>query len=94
MNCREVQPLAGNYLDGELPDELCDRIRRHLLRCPACREEYDGLRMTAELLRETHVAPAPGEAFVQEALGALARELALPEAGAETPGQLVLGIRD
>jgi anti-sigma factor RsiW len=90
MTCRDAQALAGNYLDGELPDEMCDRLRRHLLKCAACREECDSLRMAVEVLRETHGPPAAGEAFVREMLETLARELGLPAREEETPGQLVL----
>jgi len=94
MNCRDVQALNGNYLDGELPEELCDRMRRHLLGCPACREEMNSLRMTLEVLRETHAQPSLSESFAGSALETLARELRLPAREAETPGQLVLGIRE
>ena len=93
MNCRDTQGLAGNYLDGELPEEMCDRVRRHLLKCPACREEFDTLRMAAEVLRGIE-APAAGEEFIRSALETMARELDLPAREAEAPGQLVLRMRE
>jgi anti-sigma factor RsiW len=92
MNCRDAQGLAGNYLDGELPEELCDRLQRHLLRCGACREEFESLRMAAEVLAAATKAPAVREEFVTAALEALRRELDISPAAAEQPGQLVLGI--
>ncbi len=92
MNCRDAQSLASNYLDGELPEELCDRLRGHLLRCAACRAELDSLRMAVEVLTETHAPAAPGEAYVAAALAALERELDLPAPELERPGQLVLPV--
>ena len=92
MNCRDVQSLAGNYLDGELPEEMCDRLQRHLLRCGACREELDSLRMAGEVLAAASRAPAVREEFIASALETLRRELDISPAAAEQPGQLVLGI--
>ena len=92
MNCRDVQALAGNYNDGELPEEMCDRVQRHLLRCSACREEIDSLRMAVEVLQASRAAPEVRPEFIESALATLSRELDISPAAAETPGQLVLGI--
>jgi anti-sigma factor RsiW len=92
MNCRDVQGLAGNYLDGELPEELCDRLQRHLLQCGGCREEADSLRMAVEVLRGTHPLPSVSEEFTRAALETLARGLEMPASEPAAPGQLVLGI--
>ena len=90
MNCRDVQSLAGNYLDGELPEEMCDRIQRHLLQCSACREEIESLRTAVEVLRATHGEGAVSETFVEGALAALEDELGIQKVPAEAPGQLIL----
>ena len=92
MNCRDVQSLAGNYLDRELPDELADRIQRHLLRCAGCREDLDSQQRAIEILTATHQSPSPGEPFILSALGNLGRELDLIHRAPAAPGQLVLGI--
>jgi anti-sigma factor RsiW len=92
MTCRDVQCLAGSYLDGELPEEMCDRIQRHLLRCGPCREEVESLRFSVEVLKSTHPAPAVGEEFVQRSLGALRRDLGIEVETPGTPGQLVLEV--
>jgi anti-sigma factor RsiW len=94
MTCPDVQALAGSYLDGELPEEMCSRIQRHALQCAACRSELGSLRMAAELLRTTQATPAPREEFIESALSRLRMELEIGEKSAEAPGQLVLGIRD
>ena len=90
MNCRDVEGLCGNYLDGELPEEICDRIQRHLLQCAACREDVETLRMAGEVLRATHTRPAAGEAFIQAALCRLRDDLGIQDAREDTPGQLIL----
>jgi anti-sigma factor RsiW len=90
MTCREACGLAGSFLDGELPEEICDGIQRHLLRCDSCRAEVDSLRMAVDLLRTTQQPPAPGEEFLTRALATVAESLGLEEHPAGAPGQLVL----
>lgn len=92
FDCRDVQGLASNYLDGELPEEMGDRIQRHLLRCAACREEIDTLRMTVEVLRSAHPQVALSEPASRSMLDTLRAELDIATDLPEAPGQLVLGI--
>ncbi len=92
MTCRDVLPLTGNYIDGELPEETCDHLQRHLLRCGSCRAEVDGLRMAVDVLRAATTPAVPSEAFIQSALATLAEELDIATVPAVPPGQLVLGI--
>jgi anti-sigma factor RsiW len=92
MECVDVRALAGNYLDGELPEAMCDRIQRHLFSCAGCRAEVDGVRMTVEVLKATHPAPSVREEWVRSSLQALCRELDIAPVAARVPGQLVLGI--
>lgn len=92
MTCRDVMPLTGSYIDGELPEETCDHIQRHLLRCGSCRAEVDGLRMAVEVLRAATAPAAPSEEFLRSALATLAGELDINPAPSTPPGQLVLGI--
>jgi hypothetical protein len=84
--------MSGNYLDRELPEELGDRIQRHLLSCAACREEIDSQKRAVEVLKATHHCPTPDEPFIQSALQRLAEELDLEDTANVIPGQLVLGI--
>ena len=92
MECVDIKMLAGNYLDGELPEAMCDRMQRHLFSCAGCRAEVDGVRMTVEVLKATHPAPSVREEWVQSSLQALCRELDITRATERVPGQLVLGI--
>jgi anti-sigma factor RsiW len=92
MNCRDVTPLAGNYLDGELPEEMGDRIQRHLIGCAGCREEVDSVRMAVEVLKASHPASGMSESAMRSALERMSRELDIVTSLPEAPGQLVLGI--
>lgn len=92
MTCRDTQDLASTYLDGELPQEICDRIRRHLLACASCRQEIESVRMAVEVIAASHARPAVDEKFIRCALATLQRELDICEKQPESPGQLVLTI--
>src|SRR5437016_2264277 len=59
MNCSELRELIDLYIDGELPEEACGRVERHLFGCRECAFEARSLEQTRGFLRE---AFAPGEA--------------------------------
>jgi len=50
-NCREVFALLSQYLDRELPPDVCRDIENHLAACPPCIEFVDSLRATVHLSR-------------------------------------------
>lgn len=58
--CQEVVALISRYLDRELPDDVCERIRAHLASCPSCVEFVDGLRKSIELCRACRCMDKPG----------------------------------
>jgi predicted anti-sigma-YlaC factor YlaD len=43
MMCRHVQKKLSSYQDRELKPLEQEEVSRHLLSCPACREEYEKL---------------------------------------------------
>jgi putative zinc finger protein len=45
MKCDEIRDQIDDYVDGELQAGERDAVARHLLECPACREEERALRM-------------------------------------------------
>lgn len=61
MNCHEAQTQLSEYIDGELDPLRNKSIESHLLACPVCRAEADGLtdciRQIAQL---PLVDPPPG----------------------------------
>jgi RNA polymerase sigma-70 factor (ECF subfamily) len=57
--CRDIFLRLSEYLDGDLPAERCERIRRHLAVCPTCRAFTNTLRKTVELCRKLPPHPLP-----------------------------------
>lgn len=39
--CSEANEHVWNYLDGELSEQDCARIKEHLATCTQCRDQYD-----------------------------------------------------
>lgn len=46
-NCENYRPLLVGLLDRELNSQEIAEINEHLIRCAACREEYEMLRETS-----------------------------------------------
>ena len=56
LPCEEAFDLLEPYLDGDLPPDEADRVRRHLDGCPACAGE---LALAARIQRELRALPQP-----------------------------------
>ena len=52
MNCRRVESLLSNHLEGRLPEPVMDAVTAHVADCPACRRLRDDLVTVANDLRE------------------------------------------
>lgn len=50
-DCETIKPLLMGLMDGELTPDQVNAVNRHLLRCEACRREYDDLRAACDPLR-------------------------------------------
>ena len=55
-NCRHLLASLSDYVDGDLGDELCQEIERHLDGCDNCCIVIDTLRKTIYLY---HVSATP-----------------------------------
>jgi len=49
--CREIFAMLSDYLNLELPADVCKEIEAHLAGCPPCIDFAESLRKTAELCR-------------------------------------------
>jgi hypothetical protein len=67
-NCKEIFALLSDYLNLELPPDICKEIETHLAGCPPCIEFAESLRKTVEFCRHYRPAQLP------EPLGKRARE--------------------
>jgi hypothetical protein len=59
MSCDEVKSRLGEWLDGELPIELCPAVGQHLDDCPDCRSECESLQSMAAALAKPPEAKLP-----------------------------------
>lgn len=60
--CRELLGSLSEYVDGELAEELCAEIERHLAECENCRIVVDTLRKTVYLVHTLNDPPeVPGD---------------------------------
>jgi len=64
MKCEQVTSQLSAYMDGELPPQQAEEVRRHLAECPACAEEYRLLSQTWDILL-ADAAPEPSPGFTQ-----------------------------
>lgn len=62
MPCRHMLGNLSDYVDGELQDELCAEIERHIAECGNCRIVVDTLQRTVSLYREHGHEELPDEA--------------------------------
>ena len=60
VECNEVFALLSQYLDQELPADLCERISGHIQGCAPCVEFVESLRKTARLCNELQLPEKPG----------------------------------
>ncbi len=71
MRCRKARKNLVAFLDGELQEDLREKVERHLERCTACRQEMMALRRLGNALDQME-APAPpawmtGEGILERA---------------------------
>jgi anti-sigma factor (TIGR02949 family) len=51
--CCELLGALSEYIDGELADELCGELERHIQECTNCKIVYNTLQKTIELYQQT-----------------------------------------
>jgi len=59
MTCRELFERLSEYVDGELSQEICQEIRKHLDGCDPCVNFAKTLKTTADLCRRLPAQPIP-----------------------------------
>lgn len=59
MTCRELFARLSEYVDGELSQEICEEIRKHLDGCDPCVNFANTLKATANLCRRLPSQPIP-----------------------------------
>ena len=49
--CKDLLGNLSNYIDGELSEELCQELQRHMADCENCRVVYDTMTKTVYLYK-------------------------------------------
>ncbi|UCD64425.1 MAG: zf-HC2 domain-containing protein [Candidatus Zixiibacteriota bacterium] len=70
--CLDYIQELNDYLDGELDEQLCGEIEKHIGQCENCRIMVDTLRQTVTLCREGRPEKLP--AALEAKLGNLLRQ--------------------
>lgn len=65
QDCREAQAGFSDYLDCRLSGREMQEIAAHLDECPACKEEWNGLRRTQAALTELGPVPEPRDLLLR-----------------------------
>lgn len=52
-HCKDYLVNFCDYIDGELPQELCDQLKAHLEQCTNCTIVLETLRRTIELYHDS-----------------------------------------
>jgi RNA polymerase sigma-70 factor (ECF subfamily) len=68
-SCQQIFEKLSEYLDGDLPPDLCERIDGHMADCPPCQSFLESLRRTVKLVERIDAPAMPDEirASVREA---------------------------
>lgn len=78
MTCRELFERLSEYVDGELSQEICQEIQRHMDGCDPCVAFAKTLKKTADLCRRLPSQPIPPE-VAADLKALLARQLPKPK---------------
>lgn len=52
MTCEKLKKALAEFLDGELEEEICRAIERHMIECPDCEIVVSTTRRTLALYRD------------------------------------------
>ncbi len=53
-NCKSLLGTLSDYVDGDLGEELCREIEKHIAECDDCRIVVDTIRKTVDLVHASN----------------------------------------
>ena len=59
--CKEIFARLSEYIDGELPADLCERIDGHMGDCPPCQAFLRSLEGTVRLVEDVESPAMPDD---------------------------------
>ena len=61
IKCEDMLSALGDYVDGELPEEMRQAFEEHMTDCAPCEVVVDNIRKTITLYKAGEVYPLPDE---------------------------------
>lgn len=58
-NCKDVFALLSQYLDRELPEDICEKMAQHINDCAPCVEFVSSLKQSIALCRNFQESEEP-----------------------------------
>lgn len=60
-SCKKIFEKLSEYMDGELPADLCERMDEHMADCPPCQAFLESLGRTVRLVEQIDAPRMPEE---------------------------------
>ena len=73
INCADFMAEIGNYLEGEVAEEVRAQLEQHLAHCQTCTVLVDSTRKTLKIVTDTGSFDLPEEAFKPIAIRIMAK---------------------
>ncbi len=73
ISCTDFMAEIGNYVEGDLADELRIQLENHLAHCATCQVVYDSTRKTLSIVTDSGSFDLPEAAFKPIAAKVMAR---------------------
>jgi len=73
--CCNLLGALSDYIDGELADDLCEELERHMQQCENCQIVYNTLQKTIDLYQHS----SEEETMPEDVRGRLFKRLELSE---------------
>lgn len=81
LDCHDVVPMISEFIDGELPPELCSKLEEHLADCDHCTVVLNTMKKTVEIYREDDGTENMPEGVKRRLFATLSLEDYLPAQG-------------
>jgi anti-sigma factor RsiW len=60
-HCKDMFARLSEYLDGELPEDLCERIEGHMKDCAPCKDFLASLKRTIKMIGSSDAPRLPDD---------------------------------
>jgi hypothetical protein len=64
MDCRKIEELLSEYIDGVLPEDVAGRVEAHLADCAGCSDAYEEMSRLVGYMRDMETVDEPADLLV------------------------------